>query len=279
MASACVARHYLRRALLTFPSGDLNATLNSARLLLCVLSLVSQSTLARRGYHTLGTVHWLLSYSLVPHLPPPFPASSFQSTLAMPAPRKRGGAAAAANEPDTIQSLATPLEQLPVLFGSSQHSVASHRKLINTLHGLFLRCAQVTTLSSNGKSIKLSGERMFGEAFRNAVVYPLGVKKGVEQADRVVKFIGGFVAFAVEHGEQRYASNKLQSYSLTSNADLTVAEAKGEDDEDDFEGPSSRLVSQLLAFLLRGFQAKNKIPRFRCVQLVALMVNSLGEIE
>lgn len=120
---------------------------------------------------------------------------------------------------------------------------------------------------------------MFGEAFRNAVVYPLGVKKGVEQADRVVKFIGGFVAFAVEHGEQGYASSKLQSHSLTSNADLKLAEAKGEDDEDDFEGPSSRLVSQLLAFLLRGFQAKNKIPRFRCVQLVALMVNSLGEIE
>lgn len=50
-----------------------------------------------------------------------------------------------------------------------------------------------------------------------------------------------------------------------------------EDDEDD--GPASRLVSQLLGFLLKGFKAKNKIARFRCVQLVALMVNSLGEIE
>lgn len=118
----------------------------------------------------------------------------------MPAPRKRGGAAVAA-EPDTLEDLAGPLEQLPQLFGASQHSVASHRKNINTLHSLFLRCAQVTTLSSNGKNIKLSGERMFGEAFRNAVVYPLGVKKGVEQADRVIKFVGGFVAFAVEHGE------------------------------------------------------------------------------
>jgi condensin complex subunit 3 len=118
----------------------------------------------------------------------------------MPAPRKRGGAAVAA-EPDTLEDLVTPLEQLPQLFGASQHSVASHRKNINTLHALFLRCAQVTTLSSNGKNIKLSGERMFGEAFRNAVVYPLSVKKGVEQADRVIKFVGGFVAFAVEHGE------------------------------------------------------------------------------
>lgn len=50
-----------------------------------------------------------------------------------------------------------------------------------------------------------------------------------------------------------------------------------EDDEDD--GPASRLVSQLLSFLLRGFQAKNKVARYRCVQLVALMINNLGEIE
>ena len=58
---------------------------------------------------------------------------------------------------------------------------------------------------------------------------------------------------------------------------MRLAEAQGEEDAD--EGPSSRLVAQLLAFLLRGFGAKNKIARFRCVQLVALMVNSLGEIE
>ena len=56
-------------------------------------------------------------------------------------------------------------------------------------------------------------------------------------------------------------------------------EEEEEEQEDDIEGPSSRLVAQLLAFLLRGFTAKNKIARFRCVQLVALMVNSLGEVE
>lgn len=62
-------------------------------------------------------------------------------------------------------------------------------------------------------------------------------------------------------------------------ADAKKREEEGEDADDDDDGPSSRLVAQLLAFLLKGFQAKNKIARFRCVQLVALMVNSLGEIE
>lgn len=118
---------------------------------------------------------------------------------AMPGIRKR--TAAAEVEDDTLDSLMKPLEQVPQLFSASQHSVASHRKHVNTLHALFLRCAKVTKLSSDGKSIKLSGERKFEQAFRNAVVYPLGVKKGVEQADRVIKFVGGLVAFAVEHGK------------------------------------------------------------------------------
>ena len=56
-------------------------------------------------------------------------------------------------------------------------------------------------------------------------------------------------------------------------------EAAGDEEDEDDDGPASRLVSQLLAFLLKGFQSKSKIARFRCVQLVALMVNSLGEIE
>jgi condensin complex subunit 3 len=61
-----------------------------------------------------------------------------------------------------------------------------------------------------------------------------------------------------------------------------AANESAEDDEDedeDDDGPASRLVSQLLTFLLKGFKAKLKIARFRSVQLVALMINSLGEIE
>lgn len=52
-----------------------------------------------------------------------------------------------------------------------------------------------------------------------------------------------------------------------------------EDDDDEDDGPANRLVTQLLSFLLKGFKAKMKVARFRCVQLVALMINSLGELE
>jgi hypothetical protein len=38
-------------------------------------------------------------------------------------------------------------------------------------------------------------------------------------------------------------------------------------------------VNRLLKYLLRGFVAKDKAVRFRCVGLVAEMVSYLGEIE
>jgi len=70
--------------------------------------------------------------------------------------------------------------------------------------------------------------------------------------------------------------------ALTRCGDSDFKQREGQEEEEDDEeddGPASRLVSQLLSFLLRGFQAKNKIARYRCVQLVALMINNLGEIE
>jgi len=60
---------------------------------------------------------------------------------------------------------------------------------------------------------------------------------------------------------------------------LDSKERGGAEGDDEDDGPASRLVSQFLGFLLKGFVAKNKVARFRCVQLVALMINSLGEIE
>ncbi|GAA5925051.1 condensin subunit YCG1 [Sporobolomyces koalae] len=174
----------------------------------------------------------------------------------MPGPRTKRPAE---REPDTVASLQEPLEQVLQLFSVAQQTTASHRKHINTLHSLFLRCARVVTLSKDGTQKQLSGERAFGQKFREAVVYPLGIKKGVEQADRIVKFIAGFVAFSVDYDSKQRDGN--------------------DDDDDEDDGPASRLVSQLLSFLLRGFQAKSKISRYRCVQLVTLMINNLGEID
>jgi condensin complex subunit 3 len=52
-----------------------------------------------------------------------------------------------------------------------------------------------------------------------------------------------------------------------------------DDDDDEDETTSTRFVARLLRFLLKGFVAKDKIVRYRCVRIVAEMVNRLGEIE
>lgn len=51
-------------------------------------------------------------------------------------------------------------------------------------------------------------------------------------------------------------------------------------DEEDEEGNfRSRFTSSLLRYLLSGFLAKDKIVRYRVLQLVAEMTSHLGEIE
>lgn len=117
----------------------------------------------------------------------------------MAGPKK--GRKSVPQEDESVQALCDGLGSLSDLFSSAQHSIATHRKLINTTHAVFLRCAAVTTTSEDGQSIRLSGEKLFGDSFRAMAVHALGVKKGVEQADRVVKFMAGFIAFAVEHGK------------------------------------------------------------------------------
>lgn len=126
------------------------------------------------------------------------------ATATMPAPRtKKSASSSKEKAPDeSVAALSGPLSGLGELFSAAQHNTATHRKLINTVHALFLRCAQVTTVSDDGESVRLSGEKAFADAWRGMSVHVLGLKKGVEQADRIIKFIAGFIGFAVEYGEQ-----------------------------------------------------------------------------
>lgn len=54
------------------------------------------------------------------------------------------------------------------------------------------------------------------------------------------------------------------------------AAKEGEEEED---GPAARFSSSLLKHLLKGFISKNKTVRYRCAQLVAQMINGLGEMD
>ncbi|KAG2363036.1 nuclear condensing complex subunit [Suillus spraguei] len=147
---------------------------------------------------------------------------------------------------------------VPKIFDQVQNSTANHQKNIVALHKLHLDAAGFTEPVHNGRSIKLTGERIFEEKFKDVLCRAAAVKKGTSQGDRVVKFVGAYT---------KYINEK-------------AAEVKKEDDDDDDdETTASRFVEKVLAFLLNGFEAKDKVARYRCVHFLAEMVAHLGEIS
>lgn len=112
-------------------------------------------------------------------------------------PARRQPAHKANDDADELLSTVVPA-QVRALYGASQHSVASHRKHVNALYALFLRASKVRL--DDGENVRLTGEKAFVDALRAVLVYVLAIKRGVEQADRLVKFTAAFIGFAVEQG-------------------------------------------------------------------------------
>ena len=86
------------------------------------------------------------------------------------------------------------------IFDQAQNSAANHRKNCITLHKLHIRAASITQAANHGESLKLTGERCFGDAFLDMVNRILTIKKGPAVADRTVKFIWGYVKYMNEKG-------------------------------------------------------------------------------
>jgi condensin complex subunit 3 len=62
-------------------------------------------------------------------------------------------------------------------------------------------------------------------------------------------------------------------------ADVKETEDMQDDNDEVIETVSSRFVEFLLTHLLKGITVKDKAVRLRCCQIIALSINSLGEIE
>ncbi|WVQ85926.1 hypothetical protein IAT38_008094 [Cryptococcus sp. DSM 104549] len=151
---------------------------------------------------------------------------------------------------DTLPTL------LPPIFEQVQHTTANHRKNIAALRKVQDQCASITEATPKGT--KIIGEKAFTTLFVDMVNRVLPVKKGVSVADRVVKFVAGYVAY----GTEQDAANKPE----------------GEEEEEE-ETYSSRFVIKLLRHLLAGMEAKDKNVRFRVTLLTVSMINGLGEMD
>ncbi|WWD20683.1 hypothetical protein CI109_105159 [Kwoniella shandongensis] len=149
---------------------------------------------------------------------------------------------------DTLPTL------LPPIFDQVQQTTANHRKNIASLRKIQDQCSSITESSTKGT--KLVGEKAFNTLFVDMVNRVLPVKKGVSVADRVVKFVAGYVVYSTEQDA-----------------------ASRPEGEEDVETPSSRFVVKLLRHLLAGMEAKDKNVRFRVTLLTVSMINGLGEMD
>jgi condensin complex subunit 3 len=95
--------------------------------------------------------------------------------------------------------LETIPSQLAPIFDQVQHTTANHRKNLVSLRKIQEQCSSVTEPTPKG--LKLVGEKAFNTIFIEMVNRILGVKKGVSVADRVVKFVASYVAYATEQGK------------------------------------------------------------------------------
>jgi condensin complex subunit 3 len=91
-------------------------------------------------------------------------------------------------------------ESLSAVFDQAQLSIANHRKNCVALYKLHQQAGTVTQMSKNGTTVKLVGEKTFGDVFIDLVNRVLVVKKGPATADRIVKFVGSYVKFMNEKG-------------------------------------------------------------------------------
>ncbi|KAG6332139.1 hypothetical protein ID866_6950 [Astraeus odoratus] len=164
--------------------------------------------------------------------------------------------------PERINPLETTLTSIPRIFDQVQNTTANHQKNVVSLHKIHLDAAGFTESVHDGNSIKLTGERLFEDAFIDMLCCILVIKKGVTQAERIVKFVGAYT---------KYMNEKASEIKKEENGE--------DDDDDDEDTTASRFVARLLKFLLGGFVAKDKIVRYRCVRILAEMVAHLGEID
>jgi condensin complex subunit 3 len=185
------------------------------------------------------------------------PSDLALDTITMPAP-------IAASESSRSAVISSISAALPPHFQQAQHTLANHRKNIVSLHRLHLSCSAVTEQSSKG--IRLVGEKAFNDAFLGCFNRVLSLRKGVSNADRIIKFIAAYSAYAQEHFRKA--------------AKLQQQQDDEEDEEDEEEDtPANRFVNILIKHLLRGFGAKDKNVRLRCCQAVALLISGLESID
>ncbi|KAF2647635.1 hypothetical protein K491DRAFT_784605 [Lophiostoma macrostomum CBS 122681] len=177
--------------------------------------------------------------------------------------RTRGSASArnsayAAEIPDEgpETSLRTQITQV---FGDAQKSIATHRKLVVTLRKIQEVCCYELPEAKKKQQTEHFDISDFNAEVERCVLRLLPVKKSEPVADKVTRFFGVFLGYAVEKD----------------NAIFSEMEAE---DAEELVTPTVQLASQILNTLLGTLTSKDKVVRFRATQIISAILSNIGQL-
>lgn len=133
------------------------------------------------------------------------------------------------------------------VFQRAQSTYAGHRKHVAVLKKI------------QSKAVAQGYESAFNYWFKSLVTKLLPLKKNEIVGDRIVKLVAAFVA------------------SLDREIQLTRKEDVDPDPE--YEEVFSRFVDQFIRHILRGVECKDRNVRYRVVQLLAVIMDNIGELD
>lgn len=133
------------------------------------------------------------------------------------------------------------------VFQKAQSTYAGHRKHIAVLKKI------------RSKAVSQGYESAFTYWFNTLVTKILPLKKSEIVGDRIVRLVAGFFA------------------SL--DREIEILRENGQKDEGLHEEAFSRFVDQFVRHILRGVESKDKNVRYRVVQILATMMDNIGELD
>ncbi|KAJ6155850.1 hypothetical protein N7470_006416 [Penicillium chermesinum] len=175
-------------------------------------------------------------------------------------------------EPALPEALPNLRRDVCAIFADAQRSTTGHRKLVVRLRKLQEIACGVVQNKKKGNNEQQEEvvlpeeetlpEKEFNVEVGRCMLRILPIKKSEPVGDRVLRFMGSFLAHASEKDEELFAS-------------------KEDDDDMDTspETPTARLTSAIVALMIPLLSAKDKMIRFRATQIIAHIVNTLESID
>ncbi|PYH90475.1 ARM repeat-containing protein [Aspergillus ellipticus CBS 707.79] len=203
-------------------------------------------------------------------------SATSRRTSAQPSASRAGSATpsvAIPEDPALPEAVPNLRRDVCSLFADAQRSTTGHRKLVVRLRKIQEACCGISQKSSkkDGKKaqqeLSLPAEESLPETEFNVEVSRcalriLPIKKSEPAGDRILRFLGAFLAQASEK-----------------DAELFGGEDEEEDMENSPETPTARLTTRLINQIVPLLAAKDKVVRFRATQIIAHIVNSLDTID